>query len=40
MLKVPFGKEWFYKLRIGVNPTENAEVPRISSNKQKRLNAD
>jgi hypothetical protein len=40
MLKVPLGKEWFSKFRSGVNPTENAEMPRTSSNKQTRLNVD
>jgi hypothetical protein len=32
MLKVPFGKEWFSKFRSGVNPAENAEISRTSSN--------
>ena len=40
MLKVPFGKEWFSKFRSGVNPTENAVMPRTSNEKQKRLNVD
>jgi len=40
MLKVTFGKEWFSKFRSGVNPTENAEMPRTSSDKQNKLNVD
>jgi hypothetical protein len=32
MLKVPFGNEWFLKFGSGVNPAENVEIPRISSN--------
>jgi hypothetical protein len=32
MLKVPFGKEWFLKFRSSVNPAENFEIPRTSSN--------
>jgi hypothetical protein len=36
MLKVPLGNEWFSKFRSGVNYAENAEMPRTSSDKQKK----
>jgi len=33
MLKVALGKEWVFKFRSGVNPAENAGMPRTSSDK-------
>jgi len=36
MLKVSPRKEWFSKFRSGVNPAENAGMPRTPSDKQKK----